>query len=66
MTLKDTVSRILSKEVTKAEAKKFAYDQYGVLCAHIRSEAFKKLLKEKEEDNLMDFGQENTLNTISV
>ena len=54
MTLKDTVSRILSREVTKAEAEKFAYEQYGVLCAHIRSEAFKKLLGEKEEADFED------------
>jgi hypothetical protein len=44
MTLKDTVSKILSREVTNEEAKNFADIEYGVLCAYIRSEAIKKIL----------------------
>jgi hypothetical protein len=36
MNLKQTVSEILQKEVTEAEAQKFASQQFGVLCAYIR------------------------------
>lgn len=47
MTLKCAVSKILSRNVTNKEAKEFASRQYGVLCAFIRSEAFKNLVKDK-------------------
>lgn len=36
MTLKQTISEILKKEVTEAEAQKFASQQFGVLCAYLR------------------------------
>ena len=36
MTLKETVSKILKKEVTETEAQKFASQQFGLLCAYIR------------------------------
>lgn len=47
MTLRCTVSKILSRNVSNREAKEFASRQYGVLCAFIRSEAFKNLVKDK-------------------
>lgn len=36
MTLRKAVTDILSRQVTEEEAKKFALEQYGVLCAYIR------------------------------
>lgn len=39
MTLTTAVSNILLKEVTEEEAKNFALEEYGVLCAYIRYEA---------------------------
>lgn len=47
MTLKIAVSEILSKNITDEEAKEFAFKEFGVLCAYIRNEAFKKVLIDK-------------------
>lgn len=47
MTLRYAVSKILSRNVTNKEAKEFASSQYGVLCAFIRSEAFKNIIIDK-------------------
>ncbi len=36
MTLQQTVSKILKKEVSETEAQIFASQQFGVLCSYIR------------------------------
>jgi hypothetical protein len=43
MTLKVAVSNILDREVSDFEAQVFANNQFGVLCAYIRAEAFRKI-----------------------
>lgn len=40
MTLQQTVSEILNKEVSLDEAKEFANTQFGVLCAYIKDKQF--------------------------
>ena len=43
MNLQETVSEIQRREVSIEEAKDFAYEQYGVLCAFIRERQGKKI-----------------------
>jgi len=39
MNLQETVSKILGKQVTVEQAKDFANDQFGVLCAYLKSQS---------------------------
>jgi hypothetical protein len=47
-TLKGTVTNILLKKVTEEQAKQFALDNYGELCAYIRAEAFKNIHQHRQ------------------
>ena len=50
-TLVGAVTNILNKKVREEEAKDFALNQYGVLCAYLRDETVKSFLpKEKQVD----------------
>lgn len=49
MNLVQTVSKILGKEVTEDEAKDFALNQYGVLCAFNRKYRKWAICEEKAE-----------------
>lgn len=45
MTLTQTVSEILKRDVSTDEAKEFANNQFGALCAFIRTQDYSKPIK---------------------
>lgn len=47
--LRATVTNILNKVVTEEEARIFASEQFGVLCAHIRAKQIEEVMKYKEQ-----------------
>lgn len=47
-TLKSAVTNILLKRVTEDEAKDFALNNYGVLCAYIRNEYTDNLMQRRK------------------
>jgi len=51
-TLVQSVTNILLKPVTEQEAKDFALNQYGVLCAYIRNKQISKMTEIKSKKPL--------------
>lgn len=47
-TLKNCVSDIIGKDVSENEAKEFANNQFGVLCAYIKHNVIKNIVDDKK------------------